>query len=179
MYIKVTYNYTYYIEQAIEHMNYLWRHSCNGNVKEEIFWNRPRHNDGSRFRTQRIPRWANSFWFPVVLNLDTGATGHEATEETTSTQDRIDTLNLREKELCASVRDLCKAMRDDVLSRVKAEERSYARVLRANQWFVHSLLALVRAEVTKRRELPHFLMEDVAEMLHLSRNLFFPHELIN
>ena len=113
--------------------------------------------------------------FPVVLNVDTGATGHEATEETTSTQDRIDTLNLREKELCASVRDLCKAMRDDgVLSRVKAEERSYARVLRANQWFVHSLLALVRAEVTKRRELPHFLMEDVVGMLHLSRNLFFP-----
>ncbi len=68
---------------------------------------------------------------------------------------------------------------DGVLGRVKAEERSYARVLRANQWFVHSLLALVRAEVTKRRELLHFLMEDVAEMLHLSRNLFFPHELIN
>ena len=92
----------------------------------------------------------------------------------------LDTLNSREKELCASVRDACKTMRNDgVLGRVKAEERSYARVLRANQWFVHSLLALVRAEVTKRRELPHFLMEDVAEMLHLSRNLFFPHELIN
>ena len=94
----------------------------------------------------------------------------------------LDTLLVRKKKLSARVRRHCVELRDGPqpsLGSDKLAEGSFHRVVRANQLFVQSLYDLVRDEVHKRSNLQRdYLMEDVAEVLLISRHLFYPHKLI-
>ena len=94
----------------------------------------------------------------------------------------LDTLLARKKRLSALVRRHCVELRDGPqpsLGSDKLAEGSFHRVVRANQLFVQSLYALVRDEVLQRGNLQRdYLMEDVAEILLISRHLFYPHKLI-
>ena len=95
----------------------------------------------------------------------------------------LDTLLERKRTLSAKVRSKCVALRDGPQSSLKRDrkaEGSFHRVLRANQLFVHSLFALVKDEVATRSNLQRdYLIEDVAEILLMSRHLFYPHKAIN
>ena len=94
----------------------------------------------------------------------------------------LDTLLERKRGLSARVRIKCVELRDAPQSSMKRDrkaEGSFHRVLRANQLFVHALFALVKDEVTTRGNLQRdYLIEDVAEILLMSRHLFYPHKAI-
>ena len=91
----------------------------------------------------------------------------------------LHTLLERKRLLSSRVRRECARLRDEGrLGRRKEAEGSHARVLRANQFFIQALFAFVRKEVEVRGSLRDYLIEDVAEILLLSRHLFFPHRLV-